>query len=413
MPNGVLPLRITVTHPTKPKLLLLMRGYYMKKKITKNKEIAAEKPKTLIEELELEATPIGIDLGMSQIKIASPFGCVSLDSQVSITSQPNDVIRDDLEDLNEGRRRKKKNGRKPYTISFTDRANGLYYFVGAGAHELSKRRPEDFNPDRMTGVPETRAILYAGLTRHIEQFGPFTAPLWAYVGVPLAFITGEPADVDARRAEVRKWLVGTHRWEATGKSYEVTFVEAIPRSQALGAIFDFIYDERGQLVEDRKAMLTLAMNGKAIGVISMGGNTWEVQTIEYRENEFKTVKSMTGGKAVGVLRLFDIIGTNGLTYAEMDERLRAGELTIPDDAVQAWAREGTGFVEGLWNGSSARLINILLVGGGVHLASESIIDRYGGRVFPAPDPVFSIACGLKKAALNRLVRQQANENNDE
>ena len=121
---------------------------------------------------------------------------------------------------------------------------------------------------------------------------------------------------------------------------------------------------------------------------------------------------MTGGKAVGVLRLFDIIGTNGLTYAEMDERLRAGELTIPDDAVQAWAREGTGFVEGLWNGSSARLINILLVGGGVHLASASIIDRYGGRVFPAPDPVFSIACGLKKAALNRLVREQASDNDE-
>jgi hypothetical protein len=67
----------------------------------------------------------------------------------------------------------------------------------------------------MSGVPETRAVLYGNLSQYIAQHGDFDKPLAFLVGLPLEPLSGPDAQANANA--VPQWLKGEHRWEADGK----------------------------------------------------------------------------------------------------------------------------------------------------------------------------------------------------
>jgi hypothetical protein len=187
------------------------------------------------------------------------------------------------------------------------RVDGITLWVGAEAHDWGQAI-ENLDYDRMSGVPETRAIFYANLTRYMERFGLLEAPIKMIVGLPLEPLTG--SDSQANAEIVRKWIQGEHFWEAGGKPYHVTISEAKITSQPSGALFDYLLDEEGSFIPERSAHFS-----QEVGVIAIGFNTLELLTVKERV----AVQGMTAGRTLGVRRLLELVNNEGL-YTRLGSR---------------------------------------------------------------------------------------------
>jgi hypothetical protein len=122
---------------------------------------------------------------------------------------------------------------------------GMNFYVGPGAHDWG-RPIENLDYERMTGVPETRAIVYGILSRYMNQFGMIATPINLIVGLPLEVLSGDQAAANAEN--VKRWLVGEHEWEAEGQRCSIQIAEAKVTSQPSGALFDYLLDDEGQLI---------------------------------------------------------------------------------------------------------------------------------------------------------------------
>jgi len=246
----------------------------------------------------------------------------------------------------------------------------------------------------MSGVPETRAILYGNLSQYIALHGPFDGPLSLLVGLPLEPLSGPEAQTNV--SAVQQWLKGEHRWEADGKPHQVTIAEARVTSQPSGALFDYLLDEVGQYIPERKSHLK-----EEIGIVSIGFNTLEILTVKDKA----AVQSMTAGRTLGVRRLLELLNTDRLyTLGELDDLLRSGQLDAKA-ALPVWSREVTGQIEKTWGQRWRRFKQIIVVGGGALLLRTHLTERFNGRVFIPDDPVLSIARGLYKLAVQQASRK--------
>jgi hypothetical protein len=320
----------------------------------------------------------GLDLGMGANKLHGPSGGLALPSLVAV--ETGQAVSNLL-----GFRQQKP----PLRVSF----GGAAYFVGPNAHDWG-RPVENLSYERMTGVPETRALVCGSFTRYSQQYGPITAPVSLVVGLPLEPLTGPDAQTNIEAA--RAWLVGAHRWEADGQSYALHVAEAKITSQPSGAFFDYLLDEDGQIRPERKAALS-----QEIGVISIGHNTVEILALRDRA----PVPGMTAGRTSGVRRLLELLNQEGLyTLGELDTRLRANRLDVRP-ALPAWASEVNGLIERTWGNRWKRFGQIIVVGGGALLLREQLIERFNGRVHIPDDPVMAIARGLHKLAVQQAHRR--------
>lgn len=325
---------------------------------------------------------LGIDPGAGAFKIYGPAGGVQMPAILAV---------------DEGHALGRMVGlaqRKPPLRIRTD--NGRF-FVGVGAHDWGRPLSEDLDHDRFTGSPELRAVLAAGLTAYAQQAnGLPTDPLAVYLGLPLEAL----GETDGLADNVRRWLVGSHAWQADGRPFSVTVETVKITSQAAGALFDYLLDDAGAFVPQRKAHFD-----REIGVISVGMNT--VELLVARSGAIQD--RFTAGRTAGVRRLLDLVNAGNLyTLGELDTQLRAGRLDIAA-ALPVWEREVASFVERRWGNAYRRFAAVVVVGGGALLLRQALLTRFNSRAYLPEEPVLATARGLYKLALLQAGRKKSSE----
>lgn len=316
---------------------------------------------------------LGFDPGMGAIKLYGERGGVEMPSQAA-----SDGARRLAATVGLARRA------APPEI----RTEAGTFYVGAGAHDYG-RPIENLDYERLTGSPEMRALFYGALT----LYGPPPTVATVVVGLPIETLSGEEASANA--AAVREWLRGEHRWQADGKPHQAVIESVIVTPQAVGALFDYVLDEEGRFLAERRGALM-----RETAVLSIGFNTLELLVIRDRA----PLERFTAGNTAGVRRLLELLNHEGLySLGEMDARLRARQLDYRE-ALPVWEREVLGEVEKHWGQAYRRFERILVVGGGALLLERALRERFGAKAFFPDQPVLATARGLYKLARMRRRR---------
>lgn len=320
---------------------------------------------------EKTALNLGFDPGMGAIKLYGPQGGAELPSQVATNGTKK------LAHFAGLSRRA-----APPEVKTQD---GQFY-VGLGAHDYG-RPVENMDYDRLTGSPEMRALLYGALAAFSGRYGLPDALHTMTVGLPIETLSGDEAQTNA--AAVREWLRGTHAWMVDGKEYRLHVENVTVTPQPVGALFDYVLDEDGQFIPERRGALT-----REVGVCSIGFNTIELLVIRDKA----PVERFTTGNTSGVRRLLELVNRQGLySLGELDAQLRGGKLSY-QDALPVWAREVGGEIEKRWGQAYRRFERVIMVGGGAILLSKAMQDRFGAKAFVPEQPVLATARGLFKLA---------------
>jgi hypothetical protein len=268
------------------------------------------------------------------------------------------------------------------------------FYVGAEAHDYG-RPVENLDVDRFNGTPEMAALLHGSLTRYQEKYGLFDVPLTVVTGLPNELLSGEAAPENIEN--VKRWIKGTHTWRADGQEYSVQIAEVKLASQVTGGLFDYLLNDQGHFITERKKTLT----GEA-GIISVGFGTIEVMVVRDRT----PVQRFTNGTSSGVRRLLELVNGQRLySLGELDLLLRSNQLDL-SKALPIWEREVGRVIGDQWGNQWKRFSVILAVGGGTLLLRNSLLYRFGAKVHIPEDPVQSIAHGLYKMALLQQVRRE-------
>ncbi len=309
---------------------------------------------------------VALDPGYGAVKIAFEGGMVRLPSMVAVDGgrsvRPVAGLRV---------------GKPPLEVVLP---GGVRFFVGDGAHDWGSP-VENLDFDRFTGSPEMRALLYGALAK-----GGIEGPIRLLVGLPVAVLSGPEAEGTVRA--VKGFLRGVHQWTAGGREWSVEVVDVAVTMQPVGALFDYFMGDEGNFVPDRKRDFE-----KEIGIVNIGMNTIDLLTAR----QGAVVHRLTGGEALGVRRLLELLNPDGLyTLGEMDGRLRRRELDL-SEALPVWEREVLGFIERRWGRAFHRFAKVIAVGGGALLLSQALLARFD-RIWIPDDPVMATVRGLFKFA---------------
>jgi hypothetical protein len=184
---------------------------------------------------------------------------------------------------------------------------------------------------------------------------------------------------------VKAWLTGLHEFNVDGISHHVEVESVRQTSQPVGALFDYVLDEKLKVIADPR---------DEVGVISVGFNTVELLVVK----DGGAVERFTRGNTLGVRRLLELINRDGLySLGELDGTLRGGGLRSElKNALPIWSREVNGEIEKIWGVSHKRFAKVLIVGGGALLLKEMLTLQFGHKAWLPSDPVLSIARGLWK-----------------
>ena len=308
---------------------------------------------------------LAFDPGYGAIKLYGPRGALVLPSAVA--THTGETIR---------RMAGVRVRRPPLLVETSD---GRFY-VGANAHDWG-RPVENLDLERLTGAPELLALFLGALSRYCVP----TEPLQIIVGLPIAAMTGEAAT--AVQQGVKRWLRGEHDWRAAGKAHNVTIEKVMITSQPVGAMFDYLLSESGQMPPDRRE----TFKGE-LGIIGIGMNTLDLLVVR----SGSPVQRFTAGDNLGVRRLLELCSRRGLySLAELDGQLREGKLDYQGH-LAIWQSEVLGFVERHWGRGSQRFGVIIVAGGGGKLLQHALLRRFKGRGYLPDDPVVSTARGLYK-----------------
>ncbi len=328
--------------------------------------------------METNLIPLGIDAGNGAFKLYGAPGGLEVVSQVSTNGTQKVLSTIGL-----------RKSKAPLAV----RNDSGSFYVGAGSHDYG-RPVENLDVDRFNGTPEMKALLHGSLTRYQQRYGKFAAPLSVVVGLPNEVLTGDQAEQNVEN--VKRWLRGTHTWEADGETFRAEIAEVKAASQVTGGLFDYLLDDQGQFIPERKG----AFNGE-VGVITIGFGTVELMVVRNRE----MVQRFTSGAASGVRRLLEIVNGQRLySLGELDMQLRAGQLDTRE-ALPIWEREVTGVIERQWGPAWKRFAVVLIMGGGAVLLKESLPARFNGRAFMPDEPVQAIARGLYRLTLLQQSRK--------
>jgi len=323
---------------------------------------------------------LGFDPGMGAIKLYGEAGGVEVPSQVA---------------TNGTRRLGPFPGLARRAAPPEILTQGGNFYVGLGAHDYG-RPVENLDYDRLSGSPEMRALLYGALTAFEKAHGLPRVVETVSVGLPIEILSGEEAQKNV--AAVREWLRGEHAWKSDGGAHGLRIENVLVTPQPVGALFDYVLDEHGQFIAERRGVLTR----KEVGVISIGFNTVELLVIRDRA----PVERFTTGNTSGVRRLLELVNRQGLySLGELDAQLRGGKLDY-HDALPLWAREVGGEIEKRWGQSYRRFERVIVVGGGAILLAAAMQDRFGAKAFVPEQPVLATARGLYKLAQMQQARKR-------
>jgi hypothetical protein len=220
-----------------------------------------------------------------------------------------------------------------------------------------------------------------------------TRSLLVYVGLPIATLQGE--DAKTNQKAVQDFLQGMHTWHADDTEYQLDVVNVVVASQPVGAMFDFLLTDKGEMLPEKKLLFK-----KEIGILGIGMNTVDLLVV----NAGAPVERFTAGANSGVRRLLELTNRDGLyTLAEADDQLRAGALEL-STAQPIWEREVLGLIEQKWETQFRRFAAIVVVGGGAALMNEALLRRFAGKAIVPDDPVIATARGLYKYALMKAAK---------
>lgn len=356
-------------------------------------------------------TNIAYDCGQGNGKMVGPHGWAILESYAARKNK--ETVIGGIDGL--------KSQRARMTIKLP---NGRAFYVGRNAHAAGEP-VEALDFDRYNGVPEQRALFYGLLTEYMNKHDCLLDRIRLTIGVPLEVLTGQRSSVNVQT--ITDWLEGEHEWQADNQKYQVTVTEALVKSQATGALFNYMYDENGHIIRDHKSTLVAPKKGGGyqfvpIGILSFGFLTMEAMAVQYQRDEegnLELVKQdrFTASKPVGMHRLLEIARPGeSYTLAELDQQFRDGTLEtheameiyrrdVSKALIEAWGRRG-------WK----RFGVIILVGGGSIELGKWLLNRFEGKAFlPTATietkeiytdargnditPILSIALGLYRQAL--------------
>ena len=254
------------------------------------------------------------------------------------------------------------------------------FHVGKGAHDWG-RPIENLDFDRLTGSPELMALFCGALTKYQVVDEPITL----IVGLPIHTLMSD--DAASTQSAVRASLRGTHVWSADGAPHTVTVDTALVTSQPVGAMFDYLLDDSGQMPLSRRMALKDEM-----GILGVGMNTLDLLVVR----NATPVQRFTAGETLGVRRLLELMNSDGAySLAELDLRLRQAPSAV-QGAARIWQSEVLGFIERTWGSEFRRYRVIVAVGGGTLLLREPLLRRFKEKLFVPDDPVISTARGLYK-----------------
>jgi len=318
---------------------------------------------------------LAFDPGFGNIKLYGSSGRVVVPSAVSVGGYQ--MVR---------RMAGLRVARPPLKIETT---SGVFR-VGENAHDWG-RPVENLDFGRLTGSPEMMALLYGALTR----YGSLEGDVSLIVGLPIHALMDDQGK--ATQKAVRDALRGTHKWKADDIEYTTTIDAVRITSQPVGAMFDYLLTDEGEMPITRRA----AFKGE-IGILSVGMNTVDLLVVR----NGSPVQRFTAGETLGVRRLLELLNHRGLySLAELDAQLREGSLDMRD-VLPIWQSEVLGFIERQWGNSFKRFHNVVVVGGGALLLREPFLVRFRGRAFIPDDPIISTARGLYKYTLMRARRRK-------
>lgn len=303
---------------------------------------------------------IGLDLGMGAIKLYASDKSSVFPSFVSVATGQEFSSGPELTTS------------KVTKLSFDD----TQYYVGRNAHQHGNPL-QNLDYDRLLSGPEIKALFYGAMT---DAFGKKGIPPHVSViaGMPIETLKGSEAQKTS--AKLKKWLVGNHKWQMGRDKLSVTVEDAKITNQAAGALFDYLLDDGGQVVNDPK---------QEIGILSIGFNTTEILVIDNQ----KTNQRLSNGDTHGVRRLLELCNPENYTLGELDAKRMTGVLDLKNN-VEIWASEVKGAIERTWGTNWKRFDRLIMVGGGsIILRNHLPFD--GKAIFPN-DPILSIARGLWK-----------------
>ena len=316
---------------------------------------------------------IAFDPGYGAVKVFGSSGGLAIQSAVSVYS--GEAVH---------RMTGLRVSRPPLRV---ETSSGSFY-VGKGAHDWG-RPVENLDLDRLTGAPELLALFLGALSR----YGIPRDPITLIVGLPIAALMGDEAR--SSQLAVREFLRGAHNWRADGVDQTVTIQTVRITSQPVGAMFDYLLTDEGEMPADRRKAFK-----SELGVVGVGMNTVDLLVVR----NGSPVQRFIAGETLGVRRLLDLVNhREHYSLAELDTQLRAGTLDI-GAVLPIWQSEVLGFVERQWGDAFKRFQIVVAVGGGAKILREPILRRFRGKVFIPDDPIIATARGLYKYTVMLALR---------
>lgn len=233
-------------------------------------------------------------------------------------------------------------------------------------------------------TPEKMALLYSLLAEAYKG----STDLSMVIGLPVPLLQ----DLDSAKDVTNqlKKLKGEHSFtiDIDNKfSFTISRIRIV--AQPVGAYYDYLYNEKLELVQDPSAR---------VAVIDVGQNTIDIYSMQDGQVDPRFI----GGSKNGARRVLLQVG-NGMEIEEATEAVISGKLKLPRPVVNSWIAQIMDDVESNL-GDLGRFGRVILTGGGVQMIKwelAEVIASRGGWTFLPEDLVFSNATGFYKWAQKR------------
>ena len=276
--------------------------------------------------------------------------------------------------------------------------NGSAYYVGEDAH-LFGSAVDNLSLGRFIDKNDSfnmmEVLLCGALNKHYDTYGELEGSTTVMVALPIEMT--QDATAKATAAHIRKWIVGTHKWQSGGKDRSISIIQAKITTQPVGALLDYGMDISGATHKERRT----AARG-SVGVISVGFNTLEVMAL----SGMRVLSDLSSGKQIGARSMLKHLHSEGWTFGVLNDKLRHGTLRAKsgkrdvNTLLAEWANSVTGEIDATWRTVWETFDIIIIVGGGAILLKEELDKHFQGHAYFSDVPVMSIARGLYKQLIS-------------
>ena len=278
---------------------------------------------------------------------------------------------------------------------------GLTYLAGPNVAEYG-RPLERMDFLRLSGGPELRTLFYAIMCRLL---GPGVhGPLGVVVGLPVEIMLDRERALATRR-ELRKWMVGEHRFRVNGEDIVLNVEKVDVLAQPAGAFFAWA------LTDDGRWTRPLDELKHPIAVCDIGFNTLDLFTLRTGQ----VIARFTAGDTMGMRRAAEHVARVvrqrygvALSLHEADALLRARRPELPTangvvdlrpvvrQALDTAAAAIVAFVERQW-GNARQFSRVVFTGGGAETLRGVLTAQFPHGVVLS-DAVTANALGLARYA---------------